>query len=98
MNCCPEGNTCSGPSPRTSVFKPQNSEQGMSDFEVIVTSAVRNSLFDILNFKYFWLEIRQPLSAQQAVNFRKLFGRQAPVAGGGVLLELLRPGRAGNDA
>jgi hypothetical protein len=37
------------------VFKPQNIEQGISNIEVSPASAVRNSLFDILNFKYFSL-------------------------------------------
>jgi hypothetical protein len=42
-----------------SAFKLQNIEQEISNFEVLAkaiqTSAVRNSLFDILNFKYFYL-------------------------------------------
>ena len=40
-----------------SVLEPQNVEQGIMNFEVPVvlgfTSAVRNSLFDIQNFRYY---------------------------------------------
>jgi hypothetical protein len=42
---------------RKAAFEPQNFEQGMMNFEMHgcadVTSAVRSSLFDILNFKCF---------------------------------------------
>jgi hypothetical protein len=55
-----------------SAFELQNIEQEISNFEVLAkaswTSAVRNSLFDILNFKYFCLTLSSessPNSVQQ---------------------------------
>jgi hypothetical protein len=42
-----------------SAFEPQNVEQGISNFEVLVyTSAVRNSIFDILSFRYSCIAYR----------------------------------------